>query len=59
MLDDGCHGSYLGEKIYHDDEPDEINSISDDAWHRSIDLTIVNAAKEIGDKAKLAIMLRK
>ena len=49
----------MGDKIYYDDKPEVIDSVPDDAPHRPIDLAIVNAAKEIGDKAKLAIMIRK
>lgn len=57
VLDDGSLGAFKGEKIYKDTDPDAINSLADDAPHRPIDLAIVRAAKELGEKAKLAIMI--
>lgn len=43
--------------IYHDNKREEVDSLADDAPHREIDLAIVKAQKELGDKAKLAIMI--
>lgn len=57
VLNDDANGEYEGDKIYHDDKREEIDSVPDDVPHRPIDLTIVRAAKELGDKAKLAIMI--
>jgi nucleoside-diphosphate-sugar epimerase len=57
VLDDGAHGEYKGDKIYHDSHREEIDSVPDDAPHRPIDLAIVKGAKEIGDMAKIAIMI--
>lgn len=57
VLNDAADGEYEGNKIYHDDKREEIDSVADDAPHRPIDLTIVRGAKELGDKAKLAIMI--
>ncbi|KAF2710270.1 NAD(P)-binding protein [Pleomassaria siparia CBS 279.74] len=57
VLDDRSHAAFKGDKIYHDNDPDSINALPDDAPHRQIDLAIVKASKELGDKAKLAIMI--
>ncbi|KAK5057550.1 hypothetical protein LTR84_011550 [Exophiala bonariae] len=57
VLNDDADGEYEGDKIYHDNKREEIDSVLDDAPHRPIDLTIVRGAKELGDKAKLAIMI--
>ena len=43
--------------MYPDTVRSGIDSVLDDAPHRAIDLAIVNAQKEFGDKAKLAIMI--
>lgn len=57
VLDDDAHGSYKSDKKYHDDKMEEIDSVPDDAPHRPIDLAIVKAHKELGSKAKIAIMI--
>ena len=57
VLDDGSLGEFKGDKIYYDTDPDAINALPDDAPHRPIDLAIVKASRELGDKAKLAIMI--
>lgn len=57
VLDDGANGAFKGDKIYLDDDPDAINTLSDNAPHRQVDLAIVRASRELGDKAKLAIMI--
>lgn len=57
VLDDGCAGQYASDKIYHDKVRSEVDSVPDDAPHREIDLSIVAAQKELGEKAKLAIMI--
>ena len=43
--------------IYYDNNRQEVDSLPDDAPHREIDLAIVNAQKELGEKAKIAIMI--
>ena len=45
------------DKIYHDNVASEINSVPDSAPHRPIDLAIIKAQKELGNKAKIAIMI--
>ncbi|KAG4218486.1 hypothetical protein PC116_g33034, partial [Phytophthora cactorum] len=57
LLDDGAAGAYKGEKVYHDNVVSEIDSVPDNAPHRQIDLTIVRAQKQLGEKAKIAIMI--
>jgi nucleoside-diphosphate-sugar epimerase len=57
VLDDGSWGEYKGDKIYYDNKPDEINALPDTAAHRDVDLAIVKATKEIGELAKIAIMI--
>lgn len=57
-LVDNSKGMYASEKIYSDLDPDDIDAnVPDTAPHREIDLAIVNARKEIGDKAKIVIIL--
>ncbi|ETN37862.1 uncharacterized protein HMPREF1541_07485 [Cyphellophora europaea CBS 101466] len=57
VLDDGAQGQFQGDKIYHDDKREEIDSVPDDAPHRPIDLSIVRAQQALGTKAKIAIMV--
>lgn len=57
VLDDNAAGAFKGDKVYHDDKRQEIDSVPDDAPHRPIDLSIVKGAKAIGDTAKIAIMI--
>lgn len=57
LLDDGAHGALKSPKIYHDNIQSEIDSLSDSAPHRQIDLTILNTRKALGSKARIAIMI--
>ncbi|KAI1802144.1 NAD(P)-binding protein [Daldinia bambusicola] len=57
LLDDGSLGAYKGDKIFRDDAPAEIDALPDTAPHRKIDLAIVRAQRQLGDKARLAIMV--
>ena len=57
VLADGSMNAYKSDKIYHDNVRAEVDSVPDDAPHREIDLAIAKAQKELGDKAKLAIMI--
>lgn len=57
VLDDNALGAFKSDKVYSDTDPDAINALPDNAPHRQIDLAIVKASKELGDKAKLAIMI--
>ncbi|KAF2764041.1 NAD(P)-binding protein [Teratosphaeria nubilosa] len=57
VLDDGAQGSRKSERVYHDNVRSEIDSVPDRAPHREMDLAIVRAQKEVGEKAKIAIMI--
>lgn len=57
VLDDGAHGQFKSDKVYHDNKRPEIDSVPDSAPHREIDLAIVKAQEELGEKVKLAIMI--
>lgn len=57
VLDDNAHGSFKSSKIYHDNKQEEIDSLSDNAPHRQIDLTILKTRKALGAKAQIAIMI--
>ncbi|KAM0543280.1 hypothetical protein ACHAPJ_012364 [Fusarium lateritium] len=56
-ITDGSNGDHKSEKLFQDDKPETIDSISDDAPHRSIDLAILEARSEFGAKAKISIVL--
>ncbi|KAI1761949.1 NAD(P)-binding protein [Hypoxylon sp. FL1150] len=57
VLDDGAAGSHKSNKVYHDNVVSEVNSVPENAPHRQIDLTIIKAQKQLGEKAKIAIMI--
>lgn len=57
VLDDNAQGGEKSDKVYYDNKREEIDSVPDNAPHREIDLTIVRAQKEIGARAKIAIMI--
>lgn len=57
VLDDGALNAYKSDKVYHDNIRSEIDSVPDDAPHREIDLAIVKAQQQLGDNAKIAIMI--
>ena len=57
VLDDGAAGSKKSDEVYHDNAKSEIDSVPDNAPHREIDLAITKAQKELGEKAKIAIMI--
>lgn len=57
VLDDGAAGAKKSDKVYHDDVRSEVDAVPDDAPHREIDLAIVRAQRELGEKAKIAIMI--
>ncbi|KAK4501092.1 hypothetical protein PRZ48_006898 [Zasmidium cellare] len=45
------------DKVYRDNSREDVDSLPDDAPHRKIDLTIAKAQNDLGEKAKLAIMI--
>merc|ERR1712232_1280260 len=56
-LEDGALGMYTNQKIYRDDVPEDIDAIAPTSMHRHVDMPVVQAAREFGDKAKIAIIL--
>jgi len=56
LLADGAAGNFKSDKVYSDKNRSQIDSLPDDAPHRSIDLEIVRIQKELGDDAKIAIV---
>ncbi|KAI1136267.1 NAD(P)-binding protein [Hypoxylon sp. FL0543] len=57
VIGDNAAGQYRSDKVYHDNTPSEVDSVSDNAPHRQIDLTILKVQKQLGEKAKIAIMI--
>lgn len=57
ILDDGALGKYKTDNIYRDDAPGDIDNLSPTAIHRHVDVPIVQAAREFGDKAKIVIII--
>jgi nucleoside-diphosphate-sugar epimerase len=46
VLADNAMGAFTSDIIWHDDDPDQIETIPDDAPHRSVELMILNADKQ-------------
>ncbi|KAH6645312.1 hypothetical protein BKA67DRAFT_584768 [Truncatella angustata] len=57
LLGDDSAGDYLSDKIFDDENPEDIDAVPDKAPHRQIDLAIVNGSKALGAKAKVGIMI--
>jgi len=57
LLIDEAKGAYKSDKIYRDDTPADVDGLPSTALHRHVDLLIVQAAREFGDKAKIAIVI--
>ncbi|KAJ5934364.1 hypothetical protein N7466_003911 [Penicillium verhagenii] len=57
VLEDGALGMNKSEKIYHDNQPEEIESLPSTSMHRHVDIPIAQAAREFGDRAKIAVIL--
>ena len=43
FLTDDAMGMYASDKVYHDSQPKEIESLPDTAFHRNVDLAILEA----------------
>lgn len=56
-LEDGAGGMHNKGHVYRDDKPGDIEAIPPTSMHRHVDIPIVQAAKELGDKAKIVILL--
>jgi nucleoside-diphosphate-sugar epimerase len=57
LLVDDAKGRYKSDKIYSDDDPASIDALPLTAMHRDVDLTIVEAAREIGNKATIVVVI--
>ena len=57
LLSDDSAGSFKGDKIFDDEKPEDIDALPDTAPHRQIDLAIVRERRELGTKAKIALMI--
>ncbi|KAJ6102129.1 hypothetical protein N7486_004556 [Penicillium sp. IBT 16267x] len=57
VLEDGASGMYKNEKIYHDNVPEDIEALPSTSMHRHVDIPIAQAAREFGDRAKIAVIL--
>lgn len=57
VLDDGANGEFAGNKVYHDDKREEVDSVPDDAPHRQVDMALVKGQQALGKDAKMAIMI--
>ena len=56
-LEDGAMGMYKAEKTYRDDIPEDIDALSPTSMHRHVEIPLARAAREFGEKAKIAIIL--
>ena len=56
-LQDGAMGTHNNGKIYRDDAPADIEALPSTSLHRHVDIPVVQATREFGDKAKIVIML--
>ncbi|KZV95876.1 NAD(P)-binding protein [Exidia glandulosa HHB12029] len=57
VLDDGALGTYAGDQIYSDSDVAAIDALPEAQPHRFVDLPIATAGRELGKKAKIAIMI--
>lgn len=56
-LRDASNGAYVSGSIFDDARPETVDGVADDAPHRAVDLAILQRRAELGDKAKIAIVL--
>lgn len=58
VLADESGSEYASDKVYDDTDPASINALPDTAPHREIDLAILRARKELGEKGnKLLVVM--
>jgi nucleoside-diphosphate-sugar epimerase len=60
VFDDGAKGMFASDKIYYDDRREDMDSVSDSAPHRDVDLALARAQSEdevLRDHLRLAIVL--
>lgn len=56
-LEDAALGMHKNEKIYRDDLPGDIDAIAPTSMHRHVDMPVIQAAREFGNRAKVVIIL--
>ncbi|QLI67657.1 uncharacterized protein G6M90_00g032670 [Metarhizium brunneum] len=57
VLSDTSPGNNVNDEIYSDKTPSQIDSLSDTAPHRKIDLAILKAREKMGNKARIFIWM--
>ncbi|KJK81403.1 hypothetical protein H634G_02661 [Metarhizium anisopliae BRIP 53293] len=57
VLSDTSTGNNVNDEIYSDKSPSQIDSLSDTAPHRKIDLAILKARQKLGNKARMFIWM--
>ena len=57
VLLDEAKGRYKNDTVYSDDDPAGIDALPPTALHRNVDLAIVQAARELGPKANIVIII--
>ncbi|KAI1389298.1 NAD(P)-binding protein [Hypoxylon trugodes] len=57
VVDDKAKGNHKSDNVYSDSVASKINSVPNDAPHRQVDLAILRAQTQLGEKAKIAIMI--
>lgn len=57
VLEDGAGGAYKSEKVYHDTTREEIDALPEAYMHRHVDIPIARVAQELGERAKIAVIL--
>ncbi|KID96023.1 NAD dependent epimerase/dehydratase family protein, partial [Metarhizium majus ARSEF 297] len=57
VLSDTSPGNNVNNEIYSDKTPSQIDSLSDTAPHRKIDLAILKARQKLGNKARMFIWM--
>lgn len=57
VIGDTVYGGKKSPQVFHDDKPDEVDSLPDDAPHRAIDLNILRTRDALGDRVKVAIVM--
>ncbi len=57
ILEDGANGAFKGDKVYHDNTREGIDSVPDIALHRPIHLAVTKGQRTIGEAAKISICI--
>jgi hypothetical protein len=57
LLNDSANVEFKGDKVLYDNNPEDIDALPDSALHRIIDKEVVITAKELSERARIAIMI--